>query len=247
MFAAFLAVKITLSTANRFVHIMASSLQKMLLSMNIVHASVSLVVIVCGISFFIDEVSNLEKVAGGLTIAQGVLGLLLSKFCRGAAGSESPDCLKNYVAIAMLQIFSQLLLLYEAANSSALIGKTFDDLWEADRRGAALERRLEFYEKFLKCCGVNGTNDYSKISLDPPKSCCIDGDSEFDSPLHPYGCKSQFTDYVFSKLLLLKLACWLLIIVGTNGALCGWRLYRIMKRQIQRESGDWMDETSKEI
>ncbi|XP_034650026.1 uncharacterized protein LOC117889714 [Drosophila subobscura] len=226
---------------------MASSLQKMLLSMNFVHSTVCLLVIVCGISFFIDQISTLEKVAGALTIAQGIVGLSLSIFCRGAAECKSPDWLRNYVAIAMLQIFSQLLLLYEATNSSNRIDKTFDDLWEAERRGAALERRLGFYEKFLKCCGVNGTHDYSKISLQPPKSCCIDEDTEFDSPLHPYGCRDQFTDYVFSKVLLLKLACWLLIIVGTNGAMCGWRLYRIMKRQLQRYSGEWLEESSKEI
>ncbi|XP_033233936.1 uncharacterized protein [Drosophila pseudoobscura] len=74
---------------------MASSLKKMLISMNFVHATVSLLVIVCGISFFIDEVSTLEKVAGSLTIAQGAVGLILSIFCRGAAKNESLNCLRN--------------------------------------------------------------------------------------------------------------------------------------------------------
>lgn len=117
-----------------------------------------------------------------------------------------------------LLILTQLLFLSMVSHGtqdgiSGSINDGFEHLWDLERNETGA---LAYYESWLHCCGVNNSEDYGVIHHSIPKTCCIDEKCVDDTSLYRVGCKSQFEEYLYDRLLVFKIVCYLLIITEVS-------------------------------
>ncbi|EDW01555.1 23 kDa integral membrane protein [Drosophila grimshawi] len=221
-----------------------TTVKHLLLLLNFVYTVLGLLLIGFGIFFlaYVTSVSIGENVVGGLIIGLGVVIIILSVFGCLAAIHESPKRLLIYVIAVVLLILTQLMFLSMVSHGtqdgiSGSINEGFEKLWDAERNETGA---LEYYESWLHCCGVNGSEDYAVIDHAVPKSCCVELKCVDRSNIYKVGCKSQFVEYLDDRLLVFKIVCWLLILGEAIGAFLGWLLLTGLKNQGRRNNAVWM-------
>ncbi|ALC41264.1 Tsp42Ei, partial [Drosophila busckii] len=188
------------------------------------------------------SVSIGENVAGGLIIGLGVVIVIIAVFGCLAAMHEAPRRLLIYLVAIALLILTQLLFLSMVSHGtkdgiSGSINDGFERLWEDELKEPGA---LAYYESWLHCCGVNNSMDYDVIHHPLPKSCCAENKCLSSESVFKVGCKSQFVDYLDSRLLAFKIVCWLLIIGEGIGAFLAWTLLISVKNQSRRDNSVWM-------
>lgn len=118
----------------------------------------------------------------------------------------------------VLLILTQLLFLSMVSHGtqdgiSGSINEGFERLWDAERNETGA---LAYYESWLHCCGVNNAEDYGVIHHAIPRTCCIDEKCVDNTSLYKVGCKSQFEEYLYDRLLIFKIVSWLLVITEVS-------------------------------
>ncbi|XP_030560459.1 protein late bloomer [Drosophila novamexicana] len=221
-----------------------TTVKHLLLLLNFVYAVLGLLLIGFGIFFlaYVTSVSIGENVAGGLIIGLGVVIVIIAVFGCLAAAHESPRRLLFYVISIVVLILIQLLFLSMVSHGtkdgiSGSINEGFEQLWDAERNETGA---LAYYESWLHCCGVNGSEDYAVINHAVPRSCCPELKCTNPSQVYKVGCKAQFVEYLDDRLLIFKIVCWLLIVGEAIGAALGWLLLTGLKNQDRRNNAVWM-------
>ncbi|XP_005179687.1 tetraspanin-9 [Musca domestica] len=232
-----------------------STLKHILLLLNFVFAVLGLILFGFGIFVLVNAPEHRtvvhgeettvdigENLAGGLIIALGVAILFISIFGCLAAIHESKRRLLIFIVILCAMILIQLLLssMTSQGTRDGLAGsveKGFKDLWEEELKEPGA---LAYYEKWLHCCGVNGTDDYVAIKHDIPKTCCEDGHCTKAGDYFTKGCEAQFNKYLASKMLTFNIVNCLLIMAEIAAAVFGWLLFSNLKNESRRSNLTWI-------
>uniref|UniRef100_A0A1I8NNA3 Tetraspanin n=1 Tax=Stomoxys calcitrans TaxID=35570 RepID=A0A1I8NNA3_STOCA len=117
------------------------------------------------------------------------------------------------------------------------IEKGFKELWEEELREPGA---LAYYEKWLHCCGVNGTADYIAIKHPVPKTCCAEENCAVAENLYAEGCEAKFNSYLASKMLTFNIVNSLLIFGEIGAAVFGWLLFSNLKNESRRSTLTWI-------
>ncbi|XP_075168117.1 tetraspanin 42Ei [Haematobia irritans] len=232
-----------------------ATLKNILLLLNFIFAVLGIVLIGFGIFVLLNAPQHKtvvhgeettvdigENLAGGLIIGLGVAILVISIFGCLAAIHESKRRLLIFVVVLSGLVLTQLLMSSMASQGTrdglaGSIEKGFKDLWEEELKEPGA---LAYYEKWLHCCGVNGTSDYVAIKHDIPKTCCVEGNCSVAENLFQEGCEMKFNDYLASKMLTFNIINSLLMIGEIAAAVFGWLLFSNLKNESRRSNLTWI-------
>ncbi|XP_061395764.1 tetraspanin-9 [Musca vetustissima] len=183
-----------------------------------------------------------ENLAGGLIVALGVAIILISIFGCLAAIHEAKRRLLIFIVILCAMILIQLLLSSMASQGTrdglaGSVKKGFEDLWVEEQKEPGA---LAYYEKWLHCCGVNGTADYAAIQHAIPKSCCEEEHCTNADSYFTVGCEDQFNKYLSQKMLTFNIVNCLLIMTEIAAAVFGWLLFSNLKNESRRSNLTWI-------
>ncbi|XP_073846664.1 tetraspanin 42Ei [Musca autumnalis] len=183
-----------------------------------------------------------ENLAGGLIVALGVVVLLISIFGCLAAIHEAKRRLLIFIVILCAMVLIQLLLSSMASQGtrdglSGSVKKGFEDLWEEEKKEPGA---LAYYERWLHCCGVNGTSDYVAIKHDIPKTCCEEQHCTANGSYFTEGCEDQFNKYLAGKMLTFNIVNCFLIMTEIAAAVFGWLLFSNLKNESRRSNLTWI-------
>ncbi|TMW41815.1 hypothetical protein DOY81_013105, partial [Sarcophaga bullata] len=189
-----------------------------------------------------NKVDHGENAAGGIIIALGAVILIIAIFGCLAAIHESKRKLIIYVLVLAVVILIQLLLASMASHGtqdglSGSVKRGFDELWALENKEPGA---LAYYEDWLHCCGVNGTDDYRHIRHEIPKTCCDKHNCALAENLFDEGCQLKFEKYLANKMTTFSIVNALLIIGEIIAAVLGWLLYSSLKNESRRSNLSWM-------